>query len=173
MQNQDKNTLASECYLRLLQAKRIDATLHLSIGMFLTFIKEDKLYTFMGEGGFDTWGQFLSQPELGLSPSTVRISMRLYKTYCQSMGFEVVDFDGVSGDRLKKLLPILENKTKEEALAIYEDVIHLGARDFSEAIRKLQVPSKKVEKPSVDQCDSCHKWMLLVATNEKCSCLTS
>ena len=165
----NKEQLAYEQYKQTDLLLKRQSTLFVELGENLKNIRDNRLYKYIGDGGYETWGRFLSQPEINLGFSTAYCYIRIVEVYIQLLQLEKQEVQNRPFTKLQKLLPIVSKMTPEDAKTFYYVVIELGAKDFADEIKKLKGETKK-RKPSVKSCRTCGKWDLLIEHTEKCQC---
>lgn len=129
------NIVAYNLYQELQGCVKEQAKLFLKIGYLLKQIRDEKLYLSLGDGGFDTFGEFLENPEIGIKPSTSYAYIRVYEFYIEKYGFTVDELGSGNFGRLQTLLPTLKKSTsdgatKEEVLQQIQELTPLRASDF-------------------------------------------
>lgn len=165
----NKEQLAYTEYKNCETLMKRQATLFVELGENLKNIRDNKLYKYIGDGGFETWGRFLSQPEINLGFSTAYCYIRIVEVYIHLLQLDKQEVESRPFTKLQKLLPVLSKMTPEEAKTFYFVVIELGAKDFADEIKKLKGETKK-QKPRAKECKTCGKWDLTIEHNEKCQC---
>lgn len=139
--------IAWSCYQTLQESFTNQAKLFLYIGMVLKRIRDEKLYKYLGDGGYDTFKMFLKNPEISrLAPSTLMAYIRIYEYYIERLEILEGRVLEIGTNRLQKLLPRLKEKPDDEARAIVEDIGLLGHDDYKKEVREkgLEIP-----KPSL------------------------
>jgi len=123
-------------------AIRKQAELYLVIGEILKRIRDEKLYSYLGEGGYDTFQHFLNNAEIGLRPSTAYLYIRIYEYYIQQLSMTHEQIIQIPINRLMRLLPTLKTKPDNESKEIVQNISQLTNYDFDEEIKE-----KKMETP--------------------------
>lgn len=145
------------------------STLFVALGESLKDIKDNKLFKYIGDGGFETWGRFLSQPEINLGFSTAYCYIRIVEIYIQLLQIDKSDVQSRPFSKIQKMLPIVAKMTPEEGKTFYYTIIELGAKDFNDEIKKMKGEKPK-RKPSVKSCTTCGNWDLIIEETERCHC---
>lgn len=57
----------------------------LRLGFLLKIVRDNKSYKYMGDGGFDTFDQFLNNEEIGIARSTAYLYIDLYTFYIEKL----------------------------------------------------------------------------------------
>jgi len=159
MQNQIRQASSKHAWnlfesLQLAIQKHLE--LFLVIGQFLNEINDQKLYKDLGEGGYDTFEQFVQNPEVGLRHSTARLYMRIYSYYIEQLKLPQADVTKIPLNRLMRLLPSLKKMEDDEARKVIVDVTPLTSSDFD-----AHVAEKKFEqeRPMLKRCKDCGGWV--------------
>lgn len=172
---EDKITLkqktAFEEYKKVISLIQQQSKLFLDLGFTLKKIRDEKLFKYIGDGGFETWGRFLAQPDIGIRPSTAYFYIQIFEEYVNRLALEKKYIIDTPFYKLQKLLPVIRKRELVEAREIIDEMMPLGASDFNAGIKKLKGIEEGGDKPpAVKRCDTCGKWLLLVAKSEQCDC---
>lgn len=152
-----KQERAFDLYQKLVQAIRQQKILFLVLGRLLKDIRDGKLYLQLGEGGFKSWEEFISNPEISIGQSTARMYIAIYEEYVLRIGMTEQEVAELPVTRLQRLLPIVNKKDPNEARAIVEDMSVLGKRDFDIEVRKRK---QLTPEPIVYQHKDTGKWCI-------------
>lgn len=140
----EKQNMAWASYNLLIDAFVNQAKLFLYIGKLAKDIRDKKLYKFLGNGGYDTFGMFLKSPEISrLAPSTVMAYIRIYEYYIERLQIIEGEILEVGTNRLQKLLPKLKNKPDAEAREIIKDIGVLTHDDYKKEVRERGLDTNK------------------------------
>lgn len=142
----DKSYFAWQIYEELKKAVRMQATLFLVIGRCLKLVRDESLYLHLGEGGFGSFGEFLSNPEIGIKPSTAYLYIRIYEYYIEKLAMKEEEVASVPINRLMRLLPILRVREEDEAKSVIKEISTLGNKDY-EAYVAEKLVGYEVQKP--------------------------
>lgn len=166
-----KESLAFSEYQKLIDLLKHQSILFLEIGKSFKDIRDQKLFKLIGDGGFETWDRFLSQPEIHIKPSTARFYIAIYEQYIQRLKIEESRASELGFSKLQKLLPIVREKSDIEAVEIIDRIGDLGANDFTDEVNKLRgFKPDKSKAPKVRLCDTCGKWEIVARKEEICHC---
>lgn len=169
-----KEKLAYDEYTKCIALIRQQSNIFLELGYTLKKIRDEKLFKYIGDGGFETWGRFLAQPEIGVKPSTAHFYIQIYEEYINRLALEREYISSKPFYKLQKLLPVIRKMELVRAREVVEDTMELGANDFNLEVNKLKgIPEGGESVPLVKRCEMCGKWVLLVSELEKCLCLSS
>ena len=146
---------------------RKQGELFLLIGKNLKQIRDEKLYRYLGEGGFDTFKDFLNNPEIGIRPATAYLYIRIYEYYIEQLKLSTEEVVQIPINRLMRLLPALKEKENNEAKQIVEEIQNLTSYDFDVVIGEKHL---EVDKPLVYKCKVCGKWKIEYKPEQLCSC---
>lgn len=140
----EKRNEAWQAYTTLKEAFVNQAKLFIFIGKLAKDIRDKKLYKFLGNGGYDTFGMFLKNPEISrLAPSTIMAYIRIYEYYVERLQMLEGEILEVGTNRLQKLLPKLKNKPDAEAREIVKDIGVLTHDDYKKEVRERGLDSSK------------------------------
>lgn len=140
----------------------------LEFGYTLKRIKEEKLYLQMGEGGYDSFYQFLADPEINLNPNTALAYIRVYEFYVEKLGFKKEDLAGIPLNRLNQIKGFLEDKNKDEVKEWVEKARTLGRTDFEkEMVDKKITKERQIE---IKKCRKCGKYQIYYKIDAVCQC---
>lgn len=136
---------AWEDYQGLISLLQNQTKTFLYIGQTLKRIREEKLYKQLGNGGFDTFIEFLNNPEIGLAQSTAYLYIDLYSYFIEELGMEI---DEVSTMQVVRLRLIFQNRKKfigneEEAVDKVREIASLTSFDFAEYAREHRLVKPK------------------------------
>lgn len=119
------------------------AELYIVIGKTLKDIRDQKLFTYLGEGGYDTFQQFLNNHEIGLRPSTAYLYIRIYEYYIERLQLLPAQIIEIPINRLMRLLPSLKQKEDEESKQIVENISTLTNYDFDVEVKEKSLETKR------------------------------
>lgn len=155
-------------YNDLQAAIREQAKLFLVIGKILKTIRDEKFYRQLGEGGFDTFEQFINNPEIGLRYSTAYLYIRIYEYYVEQLQLLEEQIIKIPLNRLMRLLPILKEKEESEAKEIVEQAAAVTNYDFDQVLKERNIEFAK--RPRVYICKICGKWRVEIDPEDLCTC---
>jgi rhamnogalacturonyl hydrolase YesR len=153
----EKTSIAQKIYQDLTQYRSIKSTCHWHEGYFLNALKQDNLYKFVfGESGSSEWRDFLS--EIGISYTGAQQKMNLYDFYIVKHGIEPSLFDGINTNNLIMILPILQEKSKEDVLEWIEKCRSLTRNQLkTEIYGENTCTHHDTENIAVKVCKNCKK----------------
>lgn len=140
--------------------------LFLSLGKELKDIKEGKLYKEMGEGGYETWDQFLASPEIDLRRSTADMYIKVYSFYIEKMKLPEEEVLQIPVGRLNLMSAKLESLPEDQRKEFIAKAITLGYTDFQQEARLA--PQKR--KINIYHCEKCEKLVIEYDPKEICMC---
>lgn len=135
--------LAHKIYIRVQEALREQNKTFLQIGLALKLIRENELFKYMGNGGFDSFKDFINNPEIGLKQSTAYLYIRVFEYYIERLQFEENKLIEYPLNRLMKLLPHLKKKSDEEAKELLISIGNMTDFDYSIEVKEKKLNSKK------------------------------
>jgi len=162
-----QNDLAWSLYKEVQTLLRRQGELFLLLGKDLKTIRDQKLYRYLGEGGFDTFRDFLNNPEIGIRESTAYLYIRIYEYYIERLKIPTEEVVQIPLNRLMRLLPRLKEREDEEAREIVNEIQNVTTYDFDVIVGEKQLD---VDKPLVYRCKVCGKWKIEYKPEQLCTC---
>lgn len=163
-----KQELATELRLRCVFLRKKISELFLEFGFVLKRIRDEKLYLQMGEGGYDTFYQFLADPEINIHPNTASAYIRVYEFYIEKHGLKKEDLLGIPLNRLNQIKSYLEEKNKEEIEEWVEKARTLGRTDFEKEMEEHKIIKEKDIR--IEKCKKCGKYKIFYKVDSICLC---
>lgn len=167
MKKEINSAIAHQQYRQCVVLVKQQALLFLRLGRVLKDIKDHELYKDMGEGGFDTFQQFLNNPEIGLKPSTAYLYIRIYEYYQLELHMGEEEIIKTPINRLMTLMPHLKKMKDKDAKKLVEDTQDLTNYDFKEEMAERELV---VQKPSVYLHSECNKYRIEYKEDQICQC---
>ena len=161
-------TIAFGYYKKVTELVKEQRGLFLDLGKLLSEIKEKKLYKQMGEGGFDSWHQFLANPEIDLSPNIAEVYITVYKFYLLKLNMPREEVMTIPLVRLNTMKAKLEHADEAERGEMIEKAKSLSYGDFM----KEMVYHKVATEPKIllSHCEKCGKLKIRYNPKEVCVC---
>lgn len=151
---------AYEYNSKVVQLQKVGLAWFLELGRTLYEIREQKLYLYMGQGGYDSYEMYLANPEIWFKKSTAYAYTQIYEFYCLKMGYTADDLEKIPLNKLRRMIPLLKDKNVEEAKQIMDDSQGLSPQDVEETVRE-NLP----EKPAVFLDPESDKWIIKFRLN--------
>lgn len=139
---------AYDLYKETIALIQEQATLFIRLGKSLKIIRDDKLYKYIGEGGFDTFQHFLNNPEIGLRQSTAYLYIRIYEYYIEQLKLSNDEVVKIGVTKLMRLLPVLKSKGDNEAKEI---VTSIGEMTVFDADQEVKDKNLEIDRPKLFQ----------------------
>jgi hypothetical protein len=158
---------ANNLYTEIQVLIKQQAKLFLMLGKALKEIRDNELYKYLGEGGYDTFPQFLNNPEVGLSYSTAYLYIRIYEYYVLNLKLDEEQVIKTPLNKLMRMLPYLKTIENKEAVEFLEKSLELTNYDFNEELKDKQVQS---DRPVTYRCVDCEKWRVEYHEKDICQC---
>lgn len=158
---------ALEKHERVIVLIKQQAKLFLMLGKELKDIRDEELYKNLGEGGNDTFIQYLNNPEIGLRQSTAYLYIRIYEYYILKLQMTEEEVIKTPINRLMRLLPHLKKMEDEKAIELIEQSSQLTNYDYDEELKERKLFS---QRPTVYQCKECGKWVIEYREKDICQC---
>ena len=138
--------LAYDMYDLLQKSIREHAKLFLKIGRILKEIRDYELHKHIGDGGFDTFQDFLNNPEIAVKPSTAYLYIRIYEYYVDRLGLLEQEVIEIPVNRLMRALPALKKLDDDKAKEMITDIKYMTNQDY-----EIEVKEKGLDfiKPSI------------------------
>lgn len=133
-----RQEIAYRLYQHAVDLVRKQSSLFFDIGQTFKEIRDEKMYQHMGEGGFDSWEEFLAQPDIYLAPQTVRAYIYIYEIYIEKLGLDKNKLIDVPFYKLNMLASFIKNLEPDRAAEIIDSLKELGARDFNLELKELK-----------------------------------
>ena len=122
------------------------------IGQGLSEIKQDNLYKYLGEGGYDTFESYLASPELQISRRQAYYLISIYETFCKKLGLSIKQLQDAKPSALKEILPVVNKDNYKDWL---EKSKVLSVSDIKIEVRK--------ELSGIDPATCQHEWLKKIA----------
>lgn len=164
----NKPNLAFDLYKKTIFLLREQRKLFLDLGYILAQIKNNALYKQMGVGGFDSWRQFLANPEINITPSTADVYIKVYEYYIEKLKLpreEVLEIPLVRLNMMKSKLESLDDEGKADLLSKART---LSYEDFK--IEAIQNGVELTRPIKITKCDKCSKLIIKYDPNQICDC---
>lgn len=157
--------LSFNLYQQTVKLIKTQRMLFLDLGFLLGQIKNEKLYLNMGEGGFDSWKSFLSNPEINISPSTAEVYIRVYEFYINKLQMPKEEVLEIPLVRLNAMKSKLEGLNQEDRDELIEKAKTLSYNDF------IIETSPKPRAIKVSKCEKCGKLIIKYDPEQVCTCV--
>jgi len=128
---------AHEDYQKLVDCVALGKELDVYKGKQLWRLKANNLYKkAIGEGGIDTWNDFLKLPEIGLSTSEANRLMDIYEQFVVKLEYSEKEIAQAKTKALHYLLPVAKRGevSKETMDELLESAQHLTLSQFKEEL---------------------------------------
>ncbi len=105
------------------------------IGKLLYKLHENDNFTSAVGLGIDTWDDYISQPEIGLTRGEASRLMQIYEQFVLRLGLSEEEVSKIPVKNIHYLLPLVKDAPEEEAdniRALIEDAKNLSQKDFKE-----------------------------------------
>lgn len=126
-----------ELHQKLLESISFTKTGFVVIGKLLHNLKQkDNFLQAVGEG-INTWDDYISQPEIGLSRGEASRLMQIYEEFVLRLGLSEEEVSKIPLKNIHYLLPLVKSASEEEAdniHALVDDAKNLSQRDFKERV---------------------------------------
>lgn len=149
-----KTDLAFNTYSFLKDALRQQGYLFLVIGKTLKDIRDGKLFKGLN---YESFADFLQDPELKQKPSTCYAYIRIYEFYVEKLGLPEAEVVEVGMNRLQRLLPALKEKTEDEAREILTDIGSMTHLDYNQEVKSRGLD---IVRPSMYRDNESGKWII-------------
>jgi hypothetical protein len=111
----------------------------LELGSYLSILRKDDLYKQAVGEGIDTWDDYLSQPEIGLSKGEASRFMQIYEIFVERFGFNPKQVSEISLKNIQYLLPLAkECADKGEVQTLLSEAKSLTRQDFKDRIQEIR-----------------------------------
>lgn len=162
---------AFNMYNRAVSLIKKQSSLFIEIGETLKRIRDFQLYRFMGSE-YETFEQFLEDPDIGLRKSTAYLYIRVYEFYFVKLGMEKDEIIRIPLNRMMRLMPALKGMVEQQdgekgIERAVETITNLGAmsnRDYDDEVRENKLVN--YERPQLYQDHDTQKWILVFKTGQ-------
>lgn len=159
---------AFDFYSKVIYLKKKQGEIALELGYVLKEIKEKKLYQHMGEGGFDSFEQFLSNPEINLKYNTAMAYIRIYEYYVENLKLPKEEIIEIPFNRLHQLVGKIKNLPKEKQIEWIEKAKTLGRIDFEKEMEEAKFTNEK--DVIIKKCKKCGLLEIYYKIDKICLC---
>lgn len=121
---------AHEAHRQLVDAIGLSKRNYLQAAKLLSQLKSE--YKLAVGEGIDTWQEYVSQPEIGLSVGEANRLAQIYDTFITKLGYDEDFISHIPQKNLHYLLPLA--KKNEDITSLVEDAAHLSQKDFRERV---------------------------------------
>lgn len=132
-----------DIYTELQACLKSQVGLFFRIGYLLKTIRDEKIYEKIGDGGFDTFIDFLNNPEIGLRQSTAYLYIRIYEYYFLQLKIPQQELIEMPISRLMKLLPALKKMPDEKAIETIQRIAPLTSYDYDVEVRENNLETER------------------------------
>jgi len=143
----------------------------LELGRLLKIIRDEKLYEYMGDGGYDSFRMFMADASLGIKHSTAYAFIRLYEVYVLKLGYPQQGLSDIPWAKLQLLAGIVEPQNKQQSDEWVEKARTLSNSDFTLEVREHKANAKEttfVPFPHMFRCKECGKWIITLTDENLC-----
>ena len=169
-----KAKVAFDLLQELKKDLRMQGILFLEIGRILKTFRDEKLYSVLGDGGYDTWTSFLGSGELSLKSSTVYAYIEIYELFVVRFGFVVEELAEIPYDKLRLSLPSARKlTTKAEVEELVLKAKELSRSDLLKEFGQMTEEGKPigwVKSVKLVTCEVCGKWKVADEKLDFCDC---
>lgn len=172
-EKQIKQELAQKYLSQLRVAVFNQGSLYLEMGRLLKIIKDEKLYLYLGDGGYDSFHQLLGSPELSIGQSMAYALISIYERYMLHFKFIESDLQGIPFYKLQ-LLATVDIKEKDVAKEWLEKARTLGPNDFRAEVNELKGNKgheHPIPYPHIYRCKDCGFWRIGIDPKYECHCV--
>lgn len=146
----------------------------LEIGRLLKIIRDEELFKYLGDGGYDSFKMFLAGGDIGLKPSSSYALIEIYDTYVLKLGYEHERLAQIPWTRLQALSATIKAHDGSEADEWLAKAETLGNGDFMTEIREARGNAgheHPIPFPTIYRCKDCGLWRIEVNDKYKCVCI--
>lgn len=153
----------NELHRQLLGRMRDNKMNFLEQGKLLYNLRKNSLYReAIGDGGSDSWHEYLSQPEIGMSPTQANKLLNIYELFILKLQYSEEEIIKISVKTLNYLIKKgdefagLDRGTQEEIISQAQILSH---KDFKEAY--FDNKSEASEKLGKDKDERTYEYVLM------------
>lgn len=156
-------------YEQIKLAKHRIGEMYLEIGWLLREMKKKKLYKHLGDGGYDTWKQFLASPEIKIKYTTAEVYIKIYEYYIEELKLPKMEIAEIPLNQLNIMRTKLDKLPDYESkLEMIEKAKVLGYSDFKKEM--IESGLKSPDKINISRCGTCGKLVIKYNPLEVCLC---
>jgi hypothetical protein len=141
-------------------------TMMFSLAEILKKIRDSELYIPLG---YDTFVEYVQNPEVGLNVRTAYYYIEIYETYIEKLKYTPEQLSEYSYDKLRRLIPIVNGRSDTQE--VMEKALSLRWSDFSKQYKDDKANEgyeDYLPTPEFYRC-SCHsKWVISIPLSECC-----
>lgn len=152
--------LAQKTYQQLLSALNAHNKSAVVIGATLKKIRDEHLYKQFGQGGNDTFIQFLNNPEVGMSQRSAYNYISLYEQLVERLGYSFDEVSVMPHSRMIEVIPTIKALPVPEAKDKVQEVVSLTTSDYKQHYKK---ENNMVQRPHMYLEDN--KWVIETASH--------
>lgn len=131
------------------------------IGRLLTELKEKELYKTLGQGGYDTWSQFMAGNELSVNSKTAEAYMNLYDFWVKQQNYTLDELSEVPYDKLRMVQPMARQLDSAGVRELFEKTKVLSRTDLLiETGKATEEGNLRRKWVNVELCDKCQGYKL-------------
>jgi len=146
----------------------------IEIGRLLKIVRDEKLYKYSGEGGYDSFASFIADADLAIAPATAYAFIYLYEKFVLNFGFAEDTIANVPYYKLQMLASKVKLETKEDAEEWLAKAQTLSISDFKAELAEAKANKEGGEflpYPTIYKCKSCKKWRYECEEKYQCKCV--
>jgi len=148
---------AFDYYQRIITLQKTGIMWFIEMGKTLYTIREEGLFKFMGDGGFDSYADFLNNPEIGFSDKSAYVYTSVYEFYVLKLQMDPESIKDIPLNRLKRMIPLLKDKTVEDAKKAIESTNGQTSKDFEKTVEENNISP---DKPEIYLDPENNKWII-------------
>jgi hypothetical protein len=150
-------------YLELTNSVKRNKFNFLEQGRWLMFLRKNSVYReALGDGGADSWHEFLSQPEIGMSPTQANKLLNIYELFIIKLKYsedEIIKISVKTLNYLVKRKDEFEKLSKELQDEIISQAQVLSHKDFKEAY--FDSKSEASQELGQDKSERTYEYILM------------
>lgn len=147
-----------ELHKKLLESISFTKTGFVVIGKLLYKLNSDDVFLSAVGEGINTWDDYISQPEIGLSRGEASRLIQIYEQFVLRLGLSEDEVSTIPIKNIHYLLPVIKNATEvnaDDIRALIDDAKHLTQKDFKDRMyeAKHESPERTYEYLVMKRCN--------------------
>ena len=168
VQTKKLREMAYKLYEEFEDTMREQGLTYVKAGKILKTIRDEKLYEYLGDGGYDSFDSFIAQSRLR-SIATAHLYIKVYEYFIEKMKMTVQEVSEIPLHRLQLVVytaKTLDNEKEEKELI--EKAKVLSTSDLKKEIQVIK--PHILDHPFVYLCDKCRRWRIEYKPEDMCKC---
>lgn len=137
----------------------------ITLGKMFKELKHDKLYQHVGEGGYNSFKDFLKNEEYQVNEGLINKYINIVNLYIDKLGLDDEYVAQIPFWKLDKLASSVRNLKPDQAIEILEGSVGLTTGDFKDYVKEIK--GEPIEHKHYEICEACGTKVLVKDDNER------